>query len=1018
MHDVPSAIYLDNSGNSYIVGGSYDSQDATDVALIKLNSSGTLVWQSTYDYAGLDEVPLSIKKWNMNGSVLEVTAISAASQGQWELAKIRFYSLTGGVQFTLRVTISQLSLADVYTFTADDSGNVYLASAVDGGINGKDMEIVKVTEAGVQWVQTIDYDGYDDYPRSMALDTSGNLLVAGSVQISGGSEILILKMAPDGTEIWRRSYRAPVYQKNARPVKLESDEAGNVYVTGTSDTESGVQDYTTFMYDTDGALKFEQKLDANSGSTDTPTDMVLSPSGTEIFVTGESVGTGGMEYVTVKYELRKRNDDIVYESGIPHHKAHELMVKFRPEFVNTSFVDDKTKRFGDIDEILPDSVISDFEKIYGIQLSKADVSKIFHRLTTAHQKSITRLGDTIDIPEFWSTFLFEFPAAENIDTLINRFNQAGEYVEYAEYNYLYQQQIEPDDNFFQNGWQQGLFAAQGDIWQGANINVEPAWDIETGQDYVKVGVYDDVIFWAHEDLGDGTLEGSQVVGGWDFYNNVDIAGVTNPRSHGTACAGVIGAIRDNGIGIAGIAGGGPDAQGNEGDGVQLFSLGISSNAVYLESENIAPAIVEGSMYDASQNPTGYGLHIQNHSWGGEVKEKTISRAIEFCFRNQCTFVAARGNYGTDQLLYPACTDDNWVLTVGASGTDGELFQGSGINGNQWASNDPGSSFGGGMDVIAPGVSELILSLINPNLPLGGTLTQGANNDYQPFYRTSAAAPHVAGVAALMYSEHNINNGQSNNLAPDDIEFLLERYADEVNNGWRRINAFEVISRLEPPRWQVFHSGEPDERSEELDYETIYIDNTGAGFVWKVFLVTHTYHYEFPPGTQIIDAWPRFSSTVGNPEIGLSFPTDKDWASYQFNFVQNSNEIDVTVETYRLDIEGLIEFSELSYEEIKTAFSLHLFNPNATNVDNLDNLGVFEIFPNPNKGELSIHYELFEAIPYSLQILDITGKVILKKEVSSQKTGTIILDILDASSGIYICQLLTNKGTISKKAVKH
>jgi hypothetical protein len=1077
LHDVPSAIYLDNSGNSFIVGASYDSQNATDVVLIKLNSTGSLVWQSAYDYAGLDEVPLSIKKWNMVGSMLEVSALSASTPGQWAVAKIRFSSVSGGIQYSYRVSVPQLSLQDVYTFTADDSGNVYLASAVDGGSSGKDMEIVKVTEAGVQWVQTIDRGG-DDYPKSMALDTAGNLLVTGSVEVSGGAEILTLKMDTVGTEVWSRNYRAPVYQKNARPVKLKTDDQGNIFVTGASDTEDGVQDYTTFMYDANGLLRFDQKLDANNGSTDTPTDMVLSPSGKEVFVTGESVGSGGMEYVTVKYEVRERNNEVVYESGKPHHKAHELIVKFRPQFVNTTFVDDRTKRFGDISEILPDSVIKILNEALRYQLSKAKVSKIYHHLTTAHQKSITRLGDTIDIPEFWSSFLFEFPAAENIDTLMNRFNQVGEYVEYAEYNYLCELTHIPNDNLFENGWQQSLFAAPGDPWPDANINVEPAWNLETGQNYVRVGVLDYQLLWSHPDFGGPDFENSQIVDGWDLYNNVPIESITNPaHNHGTQIAGVIGALRDNAIGIAGIAGGGIDGENNVNPGVELYSLGSFEwedyngdgilNGIegrFAGLDVVAPAIGLGAMFSPdAEPPVGFGLHIQNISWGTSSLSSILRDNIYFAFSNQCVIVAGRGNanrsFSTGDLLddptgsfYPASFRDDWVISVGASGRDGEYHgnlngdlipenTGTGIDEESWWN----SYYGDDMDFVAPGVSDVVSSLLNQNAasPInwiwGGVDICGILDiDYSCFNGTSASAPHVSGVAALMLSLHNVNKEgkeQWNNLAPEDVEQLLERYATDINgpdydlfNGWGRINAWETVQRLEAPEWRVFHNGEPQTINQTTTPGILTIGDTGLELPIGIYggewvEVEHLYTDVFSPSTQIIEGWNRLSSTIGTVQAQNGFYFKYPWSDFDINI--NGNIANVSLTTYCFHAtsdentgqSGLDVWLPASPEDIQTAYSLHLFDPLATSIENIEGLGVVSISPNPNEGIFNLDYNLLEAEVSSVQLVDISGKLIFEKLISPSKTGEVSFDLSGVSSGIYVCRLTTDKGVISKKVIK-
>ncbi|MEZ4849167.1 MAG: S8 family serine peptidase [Bacteroidia bacterium] len=81
----------------------------------------------------------------------------------------------------------------------------------------------------------------------------------------------------------------------------------------------------------------------------------------------------------------------------------------------------------------------------------------------------------------------------------------------------------------------------------AHINMESAWEIETGKSHVKVGVYDSGIKYTHEDFGDGTFAGSVIDGGKDYYNNspgIPIQNLSNPDlgGHGTNVAGIIGAV--------------------------------------------------------------------------------------------------------------------------------------------------------------------------------------------------------------------------------------------------------------------------------------------------------------------------------------------------------------------------------------------------------------------------------------------------------------------------------------------
>lgn len=767
LYDVPTSIDVDLSGNIVLAGITVTTSLQSDIVVQKYNSNGSLIWTANYDNAGLNELPISVEF--ISGGKVEVKGFSNTAAGSWSLVDVKFSEQTGTLNISNTTPLSQLSIEDAFAISVDEFDNIYVAGSSVGSSN-KNFEVIKIDDSfNIVWSNQYDGKGQHDIAKAIVVDSENNIIISGnSDKPIGGTEVLTIKLTPSGQELWRRSYMAPIETGEAKVSKIQTSNTDEIFLAATVDGLES-QDFAIFMYDNMGAIRMEQIYNSESNNKDRVTDFQLS-NDTEVYVTGTAeIPNYGTKYSTVKYDLLRKTNGTVLIGSEPHHRENEVIVKFLPQFVDTTFVDDRTKRYGSIYDVLPVNVIDDIDKRISTSLSRATVIKIFYRLRTSHTTSLTRLGETIKIPEFWSAFLLCFPVETDIEILVDELNLISEYVDYAELNYISTPDNLPDDTFFESDNQSSLFPS--DDFPNANINVEPAWDLETGQSHTKVGIGGNVIFWAHEDLStDGSLENSRVIGGWDFKNNVAIGNVTDPPSHETSCAGIIGAIRFNDTGIAGIAGGGLDGQGNDNPGVQLFSLGFVDANGLATNDIIGPAIVEGAMFDSTQDPPGYGLHIQSGSWGSPSFSQLIRDAINFCFRNQCAYFASRGNAGTDILRFPACYRDDQVISVGASGTDGEYFNGD--NGNDWAEEDPGSNFGQNVDIIAPGVSELITSLINPNSPSTQTNhpePQGAAGNYQAFIRTSAATPHAAGVAALMYSFHHVNNGQWNNLAPEDIE---------------------------------------------------------------------------------------------------------------------------------------------------------------------------------------------------------------------------------------------------------
>lgn len=180
---------------------------------------------------------------------------------------------------------------------------------------------------------------------------------------------------------------------------------------------------------------------------------------------------------------------------------------------------------------------------------------------------------------------------------------------------------------------------------------------------------DNGVDYDNPDLGDGAFgtSGAKVRGGWDYLNNdADPDYTEDPYySHGTECAGIIGALRNNGQGVAGSAGG----NGGSNIGVELFALKVGpvdcgdGTLRCLNNAKIIEAIVEGSISGPS---FGFGCHILSNSYGSYQYGESMRAAVRVAAQNDVVFVAAKGNDNTTSLQYPADYDNPWVIAIGAS----------------------------------------------------------------------------------------------------------------------------------------------------------------------------------------------------------------------------------------------------------------------------------------------------------------------------------------------------------------
>ena len=254
----------------------------------------------------------------------------------------------------------------------------------------------------------------------------------------------------------------------------------------------------------------------------------------------------------------------------------------------------------------------------------------------------------------------------------------------------------------------------------ADIDAPDAWELTTGSADVLVGVIDTGIDYNHEDLADNMwvnpneIPGNNIdddnngyvddIRGWDFVNNDNDP--MDDHFHGTHCAGTIGAVGNNGVGLTGVAW-----------NVSLVGLKfLSSGGSGSTSDAIA------SVYYA----TSIGLDITSNSWGGGGFSQALKDAIDDAAANDSLFIAAAGNSAVDNDSYPhypSSYDSNNIIAVAATDRNDQLASFS-----CWGLES--------VDLAAPGVD------IYSCFP---------SNSYSSISGTSMATPHVSGAAALLKS---------------------------------------------------------------------------------------------------------------------------------------------------------------------------------------------------------------------------------------------------------------------------
>ncbi|MCC4598762.1 S8 family peptidase [Xanthomonas melonis] len=289
----------------------------------------------------------------------------------------------------------------------------------------------------------------------------------------------------------------------------------------------------------------------------------------------------------------------------------------------------------------------------------------------------------------------------------------------------------------------------------AGLNIRPAWDRSTGKGIV-VAVIDTGIT-AHPDLAANVLPGYDFItdpatardgnardanaadqGDWTAANECGPGASASSSSwHGTHVAGIVAAVGNNGNGVVGTA-----------FNARLLPLRVLGRCGGYMSD-IADAIVwasGGRVTGVPANPNP--ATVINLSLGGYGScSATMSNAIAAAVTRGSSVVVAAGNSNMDVSTSVPANCPN-VIAVAATTSAGAKAS--------------FSNYGKGVDIAAPG--QAIVSTLN-----SGTTVPG-NAAYATYSGTSMAAPHVAGVVALMQSV------ALNPLTPATVEALLKSSA--------------------------------------------------------------------------------------------------------------------------------------------------------------------------------------------------------------------------------------------------
>lgn len=341
---------------------------------------------------------------------------------------------------------------------------------------------------------------------------------------------------------------------------------------------------------------------------------------------------------------------------------------------------------------------------------------------------------------------------ESVTKLAREISKRDDVV-YAEPDLIDHAAIVPNDTRYTDQWSHGV------------VDSENAWNLETGDPSVIVGIIDSGISMSGGVPDHPDLSGSNIVLGTDF---VDGGTPRDTNGHGTHVAGIAAGTGNNAAGVAGMAW-----------NCTLYVCRTLDGGGNGSSADFADAVEEITDFALANGKKA----VINYSAGGG-DNLTKQDAAQYASDNGMLLCAATGNDFASPVIFPAAysTTISGVVAVGSTTTTDTVSQFSNV-GPEVTVVAPGGEIAGG--AVPPG--EAILSAF-PTYPVG--ISGGPN--FAGLVGTSMATPLVSGLAALIWSRHPTHTNQK--VKDCLIDTAVKLGAGNFNNSWGfgRVDAHQAL----------------------------------------------------------------------------------------------------------------------------------------------------------------------------------------------------------------------------------
>jgi len=296
------AVAMDAAGNVVVTGASAGT-NGFDYYTVKYHATtGAILWSDRYDGTGDGDDLVVAVAIDGEGHVI-VTGSSLGPSTGTDVQTRKYDGVTGVTLWNKRDNHSANGDDAATAIALDAAGNAIMTGSATVSGNGLDFFTAKYASANGSVLWSRRYSGSgdgDDVAADVAVDSAGDVVVTGVIQGRNSRDFYTAKYDGDtGSVLWDRTYDGPGGGEDAATA-VAVDAAGNVIVTGVSQSNGNGDFYTVKYAAADGAELWSTRQDGSGNGEDRAYDVAVDADGS-VVVTGSSAGSQNLDLYIVKY---------------------------------------------------------------------------------------------------------------------------------------------------------------------------------------------------------------------------------------------------------------------------------------------------------------------------------------------------------------------------------------------------------------------------------------------------------------------------------------------------------------------------------------------------------------------------------------------------------------------------------------------------------------------------------------------------------------------------------------------